>query len=287
MSYFRSSVISLLSSSCWGRAAARQRSMSVTKTPEWKWDPTRRMQYWLDNTRREYVFQDGSRVPFEQRMPRSQEYTTSMVRSFDDISRVSEPRSGGNSTRALSEPRNQVFQRRSREFYRRGRVFAVRPPQNNPAGSSATVLSNLVPHGSEAPIAGVLRYVIISEPPPDASFCWALPISSYRGEGTRKAGVLKHEHGVIYSGRTEPDIDRGERPSRGERAMMPNAIRITPHLPSEKLHHMSRINYGQPTRVSTDAEVHEVGSVHRDSEGFLLSQYRHVTEQRLPQTSKT
>ncbi|KAI5362492.1 hypothetical protein Slin15195_G061490 [Septoria linicola] len=154
------------------------------------------------------------------------------------------------------------------------------------SASNVTVVSNLElrPHddAAEVLIRGVLRYVIIDDPAEGEDFVWALPITSYGGKGVQKKGIIKREHSVVYTTTTRgpPTQTQEELPDRGEKGMLPNAIEVTPHLPSEKLHIMSRINYGEPTRIAIGTSAHEVGAVHRDSVGWFVNQYKLVREQR-------
>jgi hypothetical protein len=49
-----------------------------------------------------------------------------------------------------------------------------------------------------------------------AKYCSALPISTYGGQGVGKNGVVKSEHGIIYTGKDVPRLDPNELPRRNE-----------------------------------------------------------------------
>lgn len=250
------------------------------RSQEWQWDSSRRLYYYYNRNTSEYVYEDGSRIP--------RRATPAVQQNAGQVPTANTQQSGSANygpTSGGSDLARSVFVDRSPDFFRRYRVFALQPSQSSGVPqSTATVLSNLVPaqYGEDATIRGVQRFVVVKEPLPGETYCIALPISSYGGQGTKRAGVLKHFHGVIYIGRREPDRDPDEEPRRHEQArgMMPNAIRVDPHLPTERLHRYSRINYAQPTPILVSARVHEVGLVHRDSQAWLISQYNVVKEQR-------
>lgn len=108
------------------------------------------------------------------------------------------------------------------------------------------------------------------------------PITTYGGQGVAKRGVIKSEHGVIYSGKVPPEINDDERPGRGgEEPMCRTPIRIDPDEKGQKLDRMSRIDYGKTFTIHHNLKVRSFGKVNRDSEEALKGQFREVFERGL------
>ena len=100
-----------------------------------------------------------------------------------------------------SEKLDSSFKIRSSEFFCVGRVFKILWAE--PAGPSATVITrntfdNVM---GERVHAKVRWFVVIRE---GSHYCCALPIFTYGGQGVAKRGVVKSEHGIIYTGKNAP-----------------------------------------------------------------------------------
>jgi hypothetical protein len=104
--------------------------------------------------------------------------------------------------------------------------------------------------------------------------CIAVPVTSYGGRGVRSPGTRAADHGVIYTGDSEPialDKVAGHR-------LQPFAVRIRPEDPSKKLDPLSRIDYAKPQNIPHHSKVRNIGSVASpDDEKHLLQQFRDVT----------
>jgi serine/threonine protein kinase len=104
--------------------------------------------------------------------------------------------------------------------------------------------------------------------------CTALPVTSYGGRGVRSPGTRAADHGVIYTGDSEPialDKVTGHR-------LQPFAVRIKPDDLSKKLDSMSRIDYAKPQNIPHHSKVRNIGSAASpDDVRHLLQQFRDVT----------
>ena len=170
------------------------------------------------------------------------------------------------------------FRRRDRPktFFTVGKVFRVLWVE--PAGESNTVVTSLEPGTSygrfgEPVFSKVRRFVVVREAD---NYCSALPIASYSGRGVAKQGVKKSEHGIIFTGKVAPEPLVGEEPSRGERGMRPDPIRVNPDNPADKLDDNSRIDYGKVHTIQHNIKVQSFGQVHPKSLNALLHQFRNV-----------
>ncbi|GIZ45527.1 hypothetical protein CKM354_000868900 [Cercospora kikuchii] len=249
---------------------------------QWVWDPYRNAYYYIDHVNRRFIYEDGRTIEADQQAPRTPGTTPSLNSGGNTATSASTrspeyPHQPGASANLI--PRRS-FQQRERGWFRLFRVLMWRPSeQPEPRSSAATAyLSNV--QDENRIISGVGRYVVIEEPIPGRDYFLVLPIVNYGRQGVARDGVKKREHGIVYTGDLEdpPKPDPSERPGRsdGGRGMVPNAIRVQPSDPTEALHAMSRINYGEPMRIPVSARVHDVGFVHRESRGFLNDQFQHV-----------
>lgn len=89
-------------------------------------------------------------------------------------------------------------------------------------------------------------------------------------------GVVKCEHGIVYTGRIQPQPREDERPGRNEQNMMPNAVRVIEEDLTEKLAPSSRIHYGKVYQFEHNVKAKSLGKVHRDSLDHFLTQCQHV-----------
>lgn len=172
------------------------------------------------------------------------------------------------------------FKVRPRSFFRVGRVFLVLWVE--PAGENATMITSRV-RNDRAPdpslgtgrfgehiFSKVRRFVVIRE---SGHFCSALPIASYHRQGVAKPGIIKHEHGIIFSGKNPPEPRENELPLRGEQGMRSRAIRIIADDPTDTLDIMSRIDYAKISSVQYNIKCKPLGQVHQKSIEALQSQF--------------
>ncbi|KXT17256.1 hypothetical protein AC579_5802 [Pseudocercospora musae] len=115
----------------------------------------------------------------------------------------------------------------------------------------------------------------LSAPDSDSYFL-ALKISTYSGQGVGKRGVVKANHGIIYSGTRCSETSEYELPSRAELGMLRYPIRVQMASKSEKLDPMSRLDYGKTYTFQVSSLVYDLGIVHRDSIPALVGQFRQV-----------
>ena len=118
----------------------------------------------------------------------------------------------------------------------------------------------------------IRRFVIIREGP---SYCTALPISTYDGQGVGKKAILKSEHAIAYTGREPPPLTPAELPKHGEHGVL-GSIRVNLDSPEERLDPMSRINLGKLYTIEHNIKVRSVGMVHNDSKSPLLRMFTQV-----------
>ena len=94
-------------------------------------------------------------------------------------------------------------------------------------------------------------------------YCWCIPINTYSYQGVAKKGlsdVDRQAHAIIYMEDTKPGI------SPKEKGMMfKNPIAVTAADPTQKLHVMSRINFGKVYSVEWNVKVMPVGRVNAQS----------------------
>jgi hypothetical protein len=94
-------------------------------------------------------------------------------------------------------------------------------------------------------------------------YCWCVPINTYNYQGVAKKGLSPEErqaHSIIYMDDTKPVID-----STDKDMMSKSPIAVTAASSEQKLHYMSRINFGKVYSVEWNVKVMNVGMVHRDS----------------------
>ncbi|KAI7477497.1 hypothetical protein KC351_g8798 [Hortaea werneckii] len=118
----------------------------------------------------------------------------------------------------------------------------------------------------------IRRFVVVRG---SDKYCSALPIMTYGGQGVAKPGVNKSEHAIIYTGHMAPQPTSHERPTQGQKAMRPLAIRVDADN-HEQLHVMSRIHFGKVYTVEHNVKVKPFGKVHPHFLRALEVQFRSV-----------
>lgn len=174
----------------------------------------------------------------------------------------------------------QTMSRRPQEYYCTGRVFAT--PGNEPGANITPALLRSQAEKIYMAEFRILWVVLKSDsgmrPSEANSYCLALKISTYGGQGVGKAGIMKANHGIIYSGTRSPEPRSHELPSRDEfgGGMVRSPIRVQMTSRSEQLDTMSRLDYGKTYYMSKSSPVYDVGMVHRDSIPALMGQFEQV-----------
>jgi hypothetical protein len=168
---------------------------------------------------------------------------------------------------------NFTIRSRPSTFFAVGRVFQVLCSE--PAAGASIITSwepgVVLNHRGERAFSKVRRFVVIRA---GSSYCTALPINTYGGEGVARRGVNKSQHVIVFS--REPILPSpalNEQPVRGERGMQPVPIRVDPDSLVEHLDIMSRINLAGVTTVNHNVRVRSVGVVNAQSMGSLMNQF--------------
>ncbi|KAF7185504.1 hypothetical protein HII31_13128 [Pseudocercospora fuligena] len=172
------------------------------------------------------------------------------------------------------------FQVRRVYFFQPGRVFATER-QSHPSdwNSRSTAVLEIpavenTAHGFRG--TGQIYVVVSANAGQSSGHCYCLLVHTYNRLGVAKDGVVKGDHGIIYSGKREPEPEDDEEPIRGEEGMCAVALRVEMRLPDEKLDPMSRINYKSARPFSKSVPVHNLGFLHKDSMPWLAGQYQAV-----------
>ncbi|EOA84701.1 uncharacterized protein SETTUDRAFT_136688 [Exserohilum turcica Et28A] len=170
---------------------------------------------------------------------------------------------------------------RDGSFFRTGKVFSVL--FSEAAGSTATPYNDsfsVVKFG-EVVHSQIRRFIVIS---PRQGFCYAIPIFTYNGNGTKKPGLDPIAHAIAYSEGYLPSLLEGETKLEKEpicksfryRFLCNQAltsrtnlgITMTPNVPP--LVTASRIFFGIHHPIQHNVKVKDVGKVHPDDITNLL-----------------
>lgn len=138
--------------------------------------------------------------------------------------------------------------------------------QNNASGS-ATVVTEERFQPREGKYKGqktyetIRRFVIAAG---DDGHCQCLPILTYGGQGTLKAGVKAKDHAIIYTGK--PTILKGEK-------LELEPIKMVPDTHRDKLDLASRINYAKIYTVEHNVKVHFIGRLDKSSRRKFMTDF--------------
>jgi hypothetical protein len=106
----------------------------------------------------------------------------------------------------------------------------------------------------------IRRMVVVRE---RHGYCWCIPINTYNYQGVATKDLSTQDrkaHCVIYMDNTHPTIDVKE-----NGLIVKNPIAVTAANPEQKLHEMSRLNFGKVYSVEWNVKVMNVGKVNADS----------------------
>ncbi|QDS69654.1 hypothetical protein FKW77_009431 [Venturia effusa] len=134
-----------------------------------------------------------------------------------------------------------------------------------------TVVSDIL-YAGEIPITKI-RWFVVVKGGRESYTC--LPITTYRGSGCGKRGVVKSQHCIVYSGSKEPDPFDEELPSPGEVPML-SSIQVRPRDRSEKMFPASRINFAKIYTVEHNVKVYDFGDVRKSCLSLLVVQWKWV-----------
>ena len=164
------------------------------------------------------------------------------------------------------------YQKRTdaKRFFAIGRVFAMLFHEG--AGDvKGGHLSQAVPFRkyNQEVYSHIRRMVVVRE---RHGYCWCIPINTYNYQGVAKKGLSAQDrkaHCVIYMDNTNPTID-----IREKGLITKKSIAVTAAHPDQKLHQMSRLNFGKVYSVEWNVKVMNVGKVNADSMPAFASYWR-------------
>ncbi|KAF2740102.1 hypothetical protein EJ04DRAFT_548599 [Polyplosphaeria fusca] len=136
--------------------------------------------------------------------------------------------------------------KKPRHYFKRGRVFAV--VWYEPAGSPESERAMEV-------YVKIRRFVVIRQRA-NAAVC--LAIHTYRGQGTKKAGVLFNDHCALVAAGDEAQIQAGEELST-------NPLYVKVEDPGIAIDPMSRVNIGSIHSIQHGQKVKNIGRLLADS----------------------
>ena len=90
------------------------------------------------------------------------------------------------------------------------------------------------------------------------------PVQTYKGRGATKPGLVMHDHGVIHTTISAPNLMPGENLTK-------YSIRVEPSG-SEALEPQSRVNYGKAYAVEHNVKVLDIGMV-VEGHRYLIESY--------------
>ncbi|CZR67029.1 uncharacterized protein PAC_16928 [Phialocephala subalpina] len=152
-------------------------------------------------------------------------------------------------------------------FFVFGRIFKVlwsEPTNFNDSGTECTVESEAA-HGASN-FNKPRPFLVVDN---RRGHCICLPIATYGGQGTMKAGVHKEDHAIVYSSKTNPGCYSGDEHLR-------KSIRVEVIDPADELDPASRLNYGKLYTVEHNVKVCPIGRVARTYEQQVVDDYNDV-----------
>jgi hypothetical protein len=173
-----------------------------------------------------------------------------------------------------AEKLDPSFYIRPSKFFVFGRVFKILWAE--PAGGNTAVTQNTVENKFGERVHSKVRWFVVIRQTQGAKYCSALPITTYGGKGVGKNGVVKSEHGIIYTGRDAPRPDENELPRRNEEGMRPVPIRVDPDSALDRLDAKSRINFAAVHTVHHNIKVKSLGIVNSASLSVLQQHFQNV-----------
>jgi hypothetical protein len=173
-----------------------------------------------------------------------------------------------------TEKLDPSFYIRPAKFFVFGRVFKILWAE--PAGGNTAVTQNTVENKFGERVHSKVRWFVVIRQTPGAKYCSALSITTYGGKGVGKPGVVKSEHGVIYTGKDAPRLDQTELPRRNEEGIRSVPIRVDPDSALDRLDAKSRINFAAVHTVHHNIKVKSLGIVNAASLTVLQQHFQNV-----------
>jgi hypothetical protein len=162
------------------------------------------------------------------------------------------------------------------KFFKVGRVFAMlwHESAGDPKGGHLSNKEQFQPYRAgrygERVHSHILRMVVVKE---RHGYCWCIPIHTYNGRGVMKSGFNQQDqraHAIIHMDDTEPDSTSEEE----MRLMTKNPIAVRAESSDQKLHIMSRLNFGTPYTIQMNVKVMNVGTITQGSMSAFESYWR-------------
>ncbi|KOC13425.1 hypothetical protein AFLA70_35g004421 [Aspergillus flavus AF70] len=178
------------------------------------------------------------------------------------------PVTSGPTANETLDDRYQV-QTNPKRFFKVGRVFAVvwHEGMGNAAplkGGSKSLATKSLASDRELMTVGkfgtkiytdIRRMVVFKE---QAQCAWCFPVHTYGRLGVAKASVDPSKHAIIYMNGAQP------KSGPNEPRMTKEPLEVTPE-PYQKLHAMSRLNFGKIYTVEHNQKVLPVGKISEES----------------------
>ena len=164
------------------------------------------------------------------------------------------------------------------KFFKVGRVFAMLWHENvgYPKGGHLSNKEQFKPNPyragkyGESVYSHIVRMVVVRE---RHGYCWCIPIHTYNGRGVMKPGFNQQDqraHAIIHMDNTGPDSTSKEE----MRLMTKRPIAVHAASPDQRLHIMSRLNFGAPYSIQMNVKVMDVGTITQESMSAFESYWR-------------
>lgn len=135
-----------------------------------------------------------------------------------------------------------------KDFFRIGRVFQTLWTESwsSNTGHNETFVSEVI--FKEKVHSKIRRFVVVKK---GDKFCTCIPVTSYGGQGYRKAGIDLTKHSFVYSNRNPRQIP----------GIQLQPLKIDLAKNAEKLNDHSLVNYGKIYTVENNVKVKDVGKL--------------------------
>jgi hypothetical protein len=149
------------------------------------------------------------------------------------------------------------------KFFKIGRVFAMlwHEGAGDPKGGHLSNKEHFRPVKAgkygERVYSHILRMAVVRV---RHGYCWCIPIHTYNGRGVSKPGFNRQDqeaHAIIHMDDTEP----GSNIPGEQRLMTKKPITVHAASPDQRLHTMSRLNFGAPYSIQMNVKVMSVGTI--------------------------
>jgi hypothetical protein len=166
------------------------------------------------------------------------------------------------------------------KFFKVGRVFAMlwHESVGYPNGGHLSNKEQFRPYRAgkygERVYSHIVRMVVVKE---RHGYCWCIQIHTYNGRGVMKPGFNQQDwraHAIIYMDDTRPDSTSEEEMS----LMTKQPIAVHAASSDQRLHIMSRLNFGAPYSIQMNVKVMDVGMIAQESMPAFQSYWRNERE---------